>query len=388
MQIAVIAHSYPSKGTPTAATFVQVIARGFAKAGHEVVVVRPVPFPRVLKRNLFPEVEVDEESGIKVLCPGYLSFSGKMRAPLLGVFNPARWSFENFSRSAVSALKRIDFTPDIVYGHFMYFGGGGAVEVGIHFGVPSFVGVGEGEFWSIKPLGEGFAKRHLSNATCLVPNATHLGDSLHEVLEVPFSKIAVLPNGIDPRVFFPRDKDQARKKFDIPSEKFVVGGVGNYNYKKGICRVGEAIEGMDGVVGAFAGSGDAPPVASNIVFSKRILHSELPEFYSACDVFVLPTLVEGCCNALIEAMACGLPIISSNTKYTSDLLDDTCSIRVDPLDIKGIRAAIERLRDDIDLRNRLSAGAIERAKRFHIEDRIAKMLQIFESKRMIKGCHG
>ena len=384
MQIAVIAHSYPSKGTPTAATFVRVIARGFAKAGHKVVVVRPVPFPRVFRRSLFPEVEIDEESGIKILCPGYLSFSGRLRMPRLGVLNPARWSFLNFARAAVKALRRIDFRPDVVYGHFLYFGGGGAVEVGMHLGVPSFVGVGEGEFWSIKPLGEGFAKRHLSNATCLVPNATHLGDSLHEVLEVPFSKIAVLPNGIDPRVFFPRDKDQARKKFDIPSEKFVVGGVGNYNYKKGICRVGEAIEGMDGVVGAFAGSGDAPPVASNIVFSKRILHSELPEFYSACDVFVLPTLVEGCCNALIEAMACGLPIISSNTKYTSDLLDDTCSLRVDPLDVKGIRAAIERLRDDVDLRNRLSAGAIERAKRFHIEDRIAKMLQIFESKRMIK----
>ena len=71
MKIAVIAHSYPSNGTPTAATFVRVIARGFAQAGHKVIVVRPVPFPRVFKRSLFPDVEIDEEYGIKVLCPGY-----------------------------------------------------------------------------------------------------------------------------------------------------------------------------------------------------------------------------------------------------------------------------------------------------------------------------
>lgn len=379
MKIAVIAHSYPSTGTPTAGTFIKVIARGFAAAGNEVVVVNPVPWPRSLKREVFPYRSVDAFDGgsIEELRPAYWTFTSKLQFPKLGLLNPARWTFRSFCSAAVHALNRMNFCPDVVYGHFLYFGGGGAIEVGRAFNVPSFIGVGEGEFWSVKPLGDGFAKRHLRMATRLIPNATHLADAIHERFGIPASILSALPNGIDPDEFYPRDRSACRKNYGIPQGAFVVGAVGNYNYKKGICRVGEAIRDLSGVTGIFAGSGDAPPVAPNIVFSKRVLHSQLPDFYSACDVFVLPTLIEGCCNALIEAMACGVPIISSNTKYTSDLLDDTCSIRVDPLDVNAIRTAIEKLRDDEGLRLRLSRGAIERAKKFHIKDRISKMLTLF-----------
>ena len=381
MKIAIIAHSYPCAGKPTAATFVRVIAHGFVAAGHEVVVVNPVPFPRALNRKAFPAQSVDDSVGFRImeLRPVYLSYSGKLQFPSLGVFNPARWSFYNFSRAAINVLKKIRFRPDVVYGHFLYFGGGGAIEVGRYFDVPSFIGVGEGEFWSVKALGDRFARAHLQRATGFFPNATHLGNSLAERFDIPKEKVTVLPNGIDPRLFYARDRVSSRIKFGIPEKAFIVGAVGNYNYKKGVCRVGEAIRGLKGVFGAFAGSGDSPPIANNIAFSARIDHSELPDFYSACDVFVLPTLIEGCCNSIIEAMACGLPVVSSNTKYTSDLLDETCSIRVDPLDVNAIRDAICKLKKDKALREHLSSGAIARSKNFYISERISKILGTFHN---------
>ena len=95
---------------------------------------------------------------------------------------------------------------------------------------------------------------------------------------------------------------------------------------------------------------------------------------SACDVFALPTLIEGSCNALVEAMACGLPIVSSAGEFNDDVLDDGMSIRIDPLDVPAIRQAIVRLRDDAPLRARMAAAALQRARLFDIDARARRIL--------------
>ena len=100
----------------------------------------------------------------------------------------------------------------------------------------------------------------------------------------------------------------------------------------------------------------------------------MPDLLAAGDVFVLPTLVEGSCNALVEAMACGLPIVSSVGEFNDDLLADDMSIRVDPLDVAAIRAAIVRLRDDAALRARMAGAARERAQRFDVDRRAQNVL--------------
>ena len=80
---------------------------------------------------------------------------------------------------------------------------------------------------------------------------------------------------------------------------------------------------------------------------------------NAADVFVLPTLAEGCCNAILEAMACGLPIISSNLPFNWDILNDKNSILIDPNNINQIADAIQRLRDSPKLRSEMSEEALK-----------------------------
>ena len=101
---------------------------------------------------------------------------------------------------------------------------------------------------------------------------------------------------------------------------------------------------------------------------------------AASDVFVLPTLNEGCCNAIIEALSCGIPVISSDRDFNHDILDETCSIMIDPSNIDQIRSGIILLANNAQLRKKLSDGAVEKAFDFSIVNRAKKILAFMESK--------
>jgi glycosyltransferase involved in cell wall biosynthesis len=144
--------------------------------------------------------------------------------------------------------------------------------------------------------------------------------------------------------------------------------------------VAAAIDGLEGVGGVFAGEGPDPPEARNIIFADRVAHDLVPRLLSACDIFVLPTLVEGCCNAIIEAMACGLPIVSSDRPFNDDLLSPDMSLRIDPTDVQATRRAILELRDNPTRRATMSSAALTRSRQFCIDQRAKCVLDFMGGK--------
>lgn len=70
-------------------------------------------------------------------------------------------------------------------------------------------------------------------------------------------------------------------------------------------------------------------------------------------------------------------MVGSIGEHLDDLLDETCSLRCDPLDIAALRTAVRRLADDTELRARLSVGAITKAETLKCEERVERILRFF-----------
>ena len=91
--------------------------------------------------------------------------------------------------------------------------------------------------------------------------------------------------------------------------------------------------------------------------------AELPALYSAADAFAFPSLHEGFGLPVVEAMACGVPVLTSNISATAEVAGDA-AVLVDPLSVDAIRDGLRRLLEDGELRTDLSARGRARAAEF------------------------
>jgi glycosyltransferase involved in cell wall biosynthesis len=305
-----------------------------------------------------------------VLSPLFISFSTR-RILGLSAAGYTQWAFE---RAVARALDRMPIRPEALYGHFMYSAGAAAARLGRERGIPGYVGVGEGRFWTIQPFGTARARRDLAQAAGFVAVSNPLRRKLIEELGIPESAIRVFPNGPDTSQFRPLDRLEARRRLGWPADRFLTCTVGNFSAAKGQARVLEAISGLDGVLAVFIGRGERAPSGRRVLFAGEWPHAGLPEVLSACDAFVLPTTHEGSCNAIGEAMACGLPVVTSAGEFNDDLVDERVALRVDPLSVPQIRAGVARLQGDPGLRSRMSAAARERAKELDARERAGAIL--------------
>jgi glycosyltransferase involved in cell wall biosynthesis len=372
--IVIITHGYPCKARPIWLAFVREIAHAFARTGLKVTVIFPHAVHRAMRAGDPFHWKEDAGNGavVDVYCPRFLSFSSLQ----LGGWNTERLTLFGCYRAARRVLlKHMPEKPDALYGHFLYLGGAVAARLGRECGIPAFVAVGEGNLCSMEPHGAVRAGKDLGGVAAYIPNSSELSRQLQSELQVPREKIGVFPNGIDRRVFWARDRVAMRRKYGLPADTFLVCCVGYFTENKGPVRVGEAICGLSGVGGVFVGAGPVPPAADNIVFKSALTHDQVPEVMSACDVFVLPTKYEGCCSAILEAMSCGLPIVSSEGAFNDDILNNHVSIRISPTDINAIRQAIVYLKGDREKCSIMAGEAQKWAINFDIDLRMKRLRQ-------------
>ncbi len=100
-----------------------------------------------------------------------------------------------------------------------------------------------------------------------------------------------------------------------------------------------------------------------VLFTGFVPDDELPSFYRAAALFVFPSLYEGFGLPVVEAMACGTPVVASNSSSLAEVAGDA-ALLFDPLDVNGMFGCMRRVLEDDAFRRELGARGMERARAF------------------------
>ncbi len=172
-----------------------------------------------------------------------------------------------------------------------------------------------------------------------------------------------------------RNRVQVREHLGVGDDKFVLLLVGNDWKKKGLVPLIESLAQLQDLplVLLVAGKDDAIPYQARIRelgLQGRVMflpsRADVQWYYAAADVYVGPSLEDTFAQPPAEAMACGLPVITSATNGTAEIMTDGADglIIQDPNDVAGLAARIRRLYEEPVLRQRLAEQASLTAKKY------------------------
>ena len=291
-----------------------------------------------------------------------------------------------FKRVVERTVKKLANKPDACYAHF-WNTGFSVCDFCKKNSLPLIVATGEGYLAGHKKTfgQKGFMDYAHDVAGVVCVSTKNKQDSISLGLTSE-EKCIVVPNATDNRLFCQKDKKQLREEYKIDSNSFIVSFVGSFDERKGPDRVAKAISILDGesiksfFIGKLYASNPHVPVCNGILYKGVVEHSKLPDYLNMSDVFVLPTQNEGCCNAIVEAIACGLPIVSSDLPFNYDILDATNSLLVDPNNVNEIAESIKLLKDNESLRSKLADGSRRKAEKLSIEHRAERIISFINER--------
>ncbi len=112
-------------------------------------------------------------------------------------------------------------------------------------------------------------------------------------------------------------------------------------------------------------------------FTGYVPVDDLPAIYNCAEIFAFPSVYEGFGLPVVEAMACGTPVVTSNTSSLAEIASGSAAT-VDPYDIDALAAAFVRLANDAAWRRELSARGIARAQQFSWTRTAREMLAVYQ----------
>lgn len=379
MNICVVTGGYPSPGRPEY-PFVEQLCNEWAAQGHIINVLVPHSRTKRILRNL-KKVDLVRKTFIE---------KGSVT-----VYSPEYWTFGNFGEKGLNqrflnrAISRFSVKiekPDIVYAHFWH-NGRAAFDIAKKWKVPLVVASGEAEIeQNVKTKSDKEFVDYVKSVVCV--STKNLNESVRRGLTVP-EKCHVFPNAVDQTIFCKKDKRETRAELGFSNEDFIVCFVGGFIPRKGPDRVSAAIKLLNSpniksiFIGANRDGSMVHPDCDGILFKGKLAHNDIPLYLNSADCFVLPTLHEGCCNAIVEAMACGLPVISSDLEFNWDILNNSNSILIDPMNIGEIADAIKKIYDSSELQKAMSEYSLLTASNLTISNRASNIIEFIKEKNQL-----
>ncbi len=114
-----------------------------------------------------------------------------------------------------------------------------------------------------------------------------------------------------------------------------------------------------------------------VTFTGYVPDADLPALYNGADLFCFPSLYEGFGLPVLEAMACGTPVVTSNTTSLPEVAGEA-ALLVDPYDVEDIAAAMQRVLTEPDLAHDLRERGLARAGQFSWEKTARETIAVYE----------
>ena len=384
MKLLTFSSLYPSSVMPSHGIFVETRLRHLlASQKVESRVVAPVPWfpsrhPRFGEYARYATVPVAERrNGIQVEHPRFVVLPkvGMTLAPYA------------LARTGLAAARRLiagGYDFDLIDAHYFYPDGVAAVMLGATLGKPVVI-TARGTDINLVPR-HALPRRMILDAArrsaAMITVCAALKDEL-VALGADAGKVTVLRNGVDLVLFHPEDRPAARAAFGM--SRFSIASVGHLIERKGHELVIEALALLPDARLYIAGSGPEEAslralaerlnVGARVTFLGALPQDRLRTLYSGVDCLVLASSREGWANVLLEAMACGTPVVASNVWGTPEVVAaPAAGVLMRERSGRGVADAVTALRSALPAH----AATRKYAEGFSWDDTTAGQLRLFE----------
>ncbi|MBA7538795.1 D-inositol-3-phosphate glycosyltransferase [subsurface metagenome] len=229
--------------------------------------------------------------------------------------------------------------------------------------------------------------RGIKRASHIIATSQNTGNDLIKYLKIPNGRISVVYNGVDHSIFKPYDT----KVLDKPYILYV----GSERPRKNLGRLCEAFAKLKGEFPELklvkvGPSGrykrfrtktmrmlDSLGITQDVIFVDYASDLDLARYYSSAALLAYPSLYEGFGLPPLEAMACGCPVVTSNTSSLPEVVGEA-GIMVNPYDTESQFQAIRQVLTDNTLRDEMIRKGLEQSKRFSWEETASQTQEVYE----------
>ena len=237
--------------------------------------------------------------------------------------------------------------------------------------------------------------RSVARALHVLADSIATKNDVVELFGTQPDKITVLYGGVDAHFAPVQEPDRlaaVRARYGIGQGPFILG-IGTIQPRKNYRRLIQAFADLKSSASSLqlviaGGKGwmydqifaevKRLGLEGHVIFPGFVDDEDLPALYSAAEMLAYPSIYEGFGLPILEAMACGTPVVTSRTSSLPELAGDA-ALLVEPADVADIADAMRRLRQDAGLRRRLVAQGFGQARRFTWEKAANQLLGVYES---------
>ncbi len=245
---------------------------------------------------------------------------------------------------------------------------------------------------------EQVVPRSVRRADFIIADSENTRTDLVVLLGVKPELIAVVPGGVEERfapVTDPKLLKRARRHVGVGNAPFALA-IGVIEPRKNLNRLMDAFVILKerGVVApdlklVLAGGKGwlfdgifehhaASPLRDDILLPGFVPDELLPALYSAADVLAFPSLYEGFGLPILEAMACGTPVVASRASCLPEVAEGA-ALMIDPANVDGLAASLEQVLVDPELRGRLIAEGLRRASQYTWRGAAERLLDVYRT---------